>query len=235
MYAERDTGDHAGAGTVTRASYAYDELKRGLLVGDHPLGRRLREVALAEQLGVSRTPVREALSRLHSEGLVVRLPEGGFAPAAPDLHTVFELYEVRRSLEFTALGRGAHDRDELAAIRDTWAAMSAPSTDADCDPEFVLRDEAFHVSLALASGNHALADLLRHVNERIRLVRMQDFLTADRVDKTIAEHLGIVERLLAGEPEAASEQLAAHLAVSERVVEVRAARALSRMVAGGRG
>ncbi|MDA3039844.1 MAG: GntR family transcriptional regulator, partial [Actinomycetota bacterium] len=60
----------------SRASYAYDELKRRLLVGEFPLTRRLGEVALAEALGVSRIPVREALSRLHAEGLVVPMGDG---------------------------------------------------------------------------------------------------------------------------------------------------------------
>lgn len=234
MYAGRDTPASKQRRTTSLATFAYEELKRGLLIGDHPLGRRLGEVGLGQQLGVSRTPVREALSRLHAEGLVVRLPEGGFSPAAPDLHTVFELYEVRRSLEFTALRRGQHDPAALAAIRGDWSEMTAPVSDADCDPEFVLRDEEFHVSMALAAGNQALADLLHHVNERIRLVRMQDFLTADRVEQTIAEHLGIVERTIEGRLDDAATRLAAHLEISERVVEGRAARALSRMVAGGR-
>jgi DNA-binding GntR family transcriptional regulator len=218
----------------SRAAYAYDELKRRLLIGDFPLARRLGEVALGELLGMSRTPVREALSRLHVEGLVVRLDEGGFAPAAPDLHTVAELYEVRRSLEFTALHRGGHDPAQLEAIRADWAAMQPPGAEGECGPEFVLHDEDFHLSLALAAGNRSLADLLGQTNERIRFVRMQDFLTADRVSKTISEHLGIVQALLDGESERADRRLRTHLFVSERVVEERAAVALSRMLSVSR-
>lgn len=227
-------GARSGSPNRSLAAYAYDELKRRLLIGDFPLARRLGEVALSELLGVSRTPVRETLSRLHAEGLVVRLDEGGFAPAAPDLHTVTELYEVRRSLEFTALHRGGHDRAQLEVVRADWAAMQPPASDNDCGPGFVLQDEDFHVSLALAAGNRSLADLLGHTNERIRFVRMQDFLTADRVAKTIVEHLGIVEALLAGDMDRAERRLRTHLFVSERVVEERAALALSRMLFGAR-
>ncbi len=214
------------------AAHAYAELKRRLLYGDFPLGQRLAEVAVAELLGVSRSPVREALSRLHAEGLVIRLPRGGFSPAAPDLHTVAELYEVRRSLEFTALNRGKHDTAQLEAIRDVWSTMRAPDTDEECGPDFVLHDEEFHMSLALASGNTALAELLESVNGRIRFVRMHDFLTADRVHKTIAEHLGIVTSLLAGRTEQANKRLDRHLYVSTKVVEERAALALARMISG---
>ena len=233
MYTGRDTGSGDGRSTARPlAAYAYEELKRRLLQGEFRLGGRLAEVALAELLDVSRTPVREALSRLHAEGLVVRLPEGGLTPAAPDLHTVAELYEVRRALEFTALRRGGHDLARLEALRDRWLDIEAPAGDEQCGPDFVLEDEGFHVMLASAAGNQSLADTLAHVNERIRFVRMHDFLTADRVRSTIEEHLGIVEAVLAENGEQADARMAAHLDVSERVVEARAARALSRMLWG---
>src|SRR5690606_17154543 len=64
---------------VSRGEQAYGELKRRLLHGDFALGSRLGEERLASLVGVSRTPVREALSRLHAEGFVVRLPVGGYA------------------------------------------------------------------------------------------------------------------------------------------------------------
>src|SRR5690606_39450166 len=80
---------------ASRGRQATGEIKRRLLHGDFALGRRLGEERLASLVGVSRTPVREALSRLHAEGFVVRLPDGGYAPAAPDLPSVRQLYEVR--------------------------------------------------------------------------------------------------------------------------------------------
>lgn len=237
MYTTRDpertsTSDSTSTEARPVAAHTYNTLKRRLLFGDFHLGRRLAEVALADLLGVSRSPVREALSRLHAEGLVVRLPEGGFTPAAPDLHTVAELYEVRRSLEFTALHRGTHDRDQLESIHADWSQMTAPTSDEECGPDFVLHDEEFHIALALSSGNVALAELLESVNLRIRFVRMHDFLTANRVKKTVSEHLGIVAALLSGNPERAGERLDRHLYVSTKVVEQRAALALSRMISG---
>lgn len=199
-------------------------------MGDFPLGHRLGETALAEALDVSRTPVREALSRLHAEGLVEHLPEGGFAPIAPDLHSISELYEIRRSLEFAALTRGAHDQGALEELRDDWFAMVAPESDDECGPDFVLVDESFHVRLAQAAGNLSLVDFLVSVNERIRIVRMHDFLTADRVSRTIIEHHQIVLHLLEHGAQRAGESLSVHLEISERVVEQRAALALSRML-----
>ncbi|MEL6981542.1 MAG: GntR family transcriptional regulator [Actinomycetota bacterium] len=224
---ERQT-DRPGRGTLR--AQAYNELKRRLLQGDYPIGRRLAESALAEQLQVSRTPIRDALSRLHAEGLVSSLPEGGFTPAAPDLHSVGELYEIRRALEFSALHRGGHDPGQLRALRHNWSSMVAPDSDDDCSPDFVLHDESFHVGLATATGNQCLVEMLVGVNERIRIVRMHDFLTADRVVKTIEEHLGIVNHLIDGDVVTAADALGTHLQISEKVVEQRAAQALSRMI-----
>jgi DNA-binding GntR family transcriptional regulator len=93
----------------------------------------------------------------------------------------------------------------------------------------VLLDETFHVTLADAAGNPSLTDVLRQVNDRIRVVRMQDFLTEGRIEQTIAEHLAIVEAVLAGDIAAAE----AHLDGSVAVVEERVHRAIARMVSGG--
>lgn len=231
MYTARDTADATAARPEPLAAQAYRTLKHRLLVGDFRLGVRLAEAALGEQLDMSRTPVREALSRLHAEGLVVRHDEGGFAPAAPDLHSIAELYEVRRSLEFTALARGGHDVGPLTTLRDDWLALQATARiELTEGPEFVLHDEDFHVRLAAAAGNHTLVDYLVTVNERIRIVRMHDFLTADRIGATIAEHLSIVSHLLDQGPDTTRPLLDHHLAVSEQVVEERSAIALARML-----
>lgn len=222
-----------------RREHAYERLKTGLLVGDHPLNRRLAEERLAAELGVSRTPVREALTRLDAEGLVQRSPDGGWYPTAPDVSMVHDLYEVRLVLELQGLrrpaqgGRGtAHDPAVLEPLRDEWRLLAADAPEPD--PGFVTRDEDFHVRLAASSGNPALADLLRMVNERIRMVRMHDFLSEERVRRTISQHLDIVDAVLMGDLTLAVARFGVHLGESMAVVEDRASRALARMV-GGRG
>jgi DNA-binding GntR family transcriptional regulator len=220
-------------GLGPRSQQAYGTLKQRLLLGELALTQRLAEEALAEELGVSRTPVHEALARLHAERLVERHPHGGYYPAAPQLHETGELYEVRLALEADAITRpgrtgGRHDRDELVALRDDWAALAPPEDDG-ADPEFVLLDEDFHVRLAAAAGNHSLAGMLVHVNERIRPVRSHDFLTAERIALTIEQHLGVVGALLAGEAALAARLLASHVGESMAVVEQRVAAAFARM------
>lgn len=217
----------------SRAQEAYATLKRRLLLGELRLGGRLGEERLASSLGLSRTPIREALLRLHSEGLIDRHPDGGYRPRAPIVSGIRELYEVRRGLELLAIRRpalsnGVHDQLILGQIYDEWEALAEDPPPPD--PGFVVADEAFHLGIAEAAGNAALVELLGHVNERIRLVRMQDFLSADRVVATVVQHLAIVEKLIAGDLDQAANRLADHLAESMSVVETLAARALARML-----
>jgi len=224
-----------GSSPGLRREHAYDELKTRLLLGDFPLGQRLGEEKLAALLGVSRTPVREALLRLHSEGLIGPHPDGGFHPIAPDVDQVHDLYEVRMALELQALRRPGelgitHDPAELELLRDEWLVLADKQPEPD--PGFVFLDEDFHVRLAAASGNPSLADLLRIVNERIRVVRMHDFLNAERVRRTVAQHLGILDAVLAGDLPVALARFSRHLGESMAVVELRAAQALARMASG---
>ena len=214
---------------------AYQALKARLLVGDFAPGSRLVEERLAEDLEVSRTPVREALSRLHSEGLVERLPDGGFGPTLINLHLILELYEIRFALETRAIrrtadGRPAHDLEKVAELRGDWVDLDEPDADADVDGDFVLLDEDFHERLAAAAGNRELVDHLHKVNERIRIVRMQDFLTAERVGLTIRQHTAILDAVLDGDLEGAEERLVGHFDESLAVVEERAALTIARML-----
>ena len=228
MYTEAHTDE------PSRGERAFLELKSRLLAGEFPLGGRLGEERIAGLLGVSRTPVREALLRLHAEGLVARHPEGGFAPIVPDVNAIRACYEVRVALEVQALRRPAglgtlHDRDHVELLLDHWYRLAAAHPTAGTD--FVIVDESFHLALAASAGNAVLVEMLRTVNERIRLVRMQDFTTDDRIEDTVRQHIGIAEAVLAGRIDTAVDRFGDHLAESLAVVEQRTLQAISLMTA----
>ncbi|MET0147388.1 MAG: GntR family transcriptional regulator [Ilumatobacteraceae bacterium] len=212
-------------------------LKTRLLVGEFPPNVRLGEERLAAMVEVSRTPIREALKRLQAEGLVGAHPDGGYQPIVPDVTVMRHLYEVRAGLELQALQRPArlgsrHDPAVLEPLRDQWRAMADEPTP-EPDPNFVLLDESFHIGLATAAGNDVAVGMLRQVNERIRLVRMHDFLTQARIETTICEHLDIVEHVLVDDVIGAEAAFTQHLGDSMAVVEERVRGAIIRMLTGG--
>jgi DNA-binding GntR family transcriptional regulator len=212
---------------------AYQELKSQLLLGRIPIGIRLREERLAERLGCSRTPVREAVLRLSAERFLERHPQGGYCVAAPRVHTMRELYEVRRALELFAVHRGCdaeggHDRDVLARLQDEWDELDARTE--SLDGEFVLIDESFHIMLAEAAGNQHLADELHRINEHIRPVRTHDFVSTDRIAATIDQHREILAGVLARDATRAATLLDRHIRESQAEVEVRVASAIDRML-----
>src|SRR3546814_620930 len=172
----------------------YRSIRNDLMSGQIAPSERLGEERLAHLYGVSRTPVREALAKLESDGLVER-DEHGLFPYRPHLDELGGLYELRILLEVHGLRRvldgeaPAHDRDALGSELDKWYAFlkQMPVPDAG----FVTLDEEFHIALLASSGNHALVDALQAVNSKLRPVRMFDYLTPDRMKATVEEHIAV--------------------------------------------
>jgi DNA-binding GntR family transcriptional regulator len=215
----------------TASDTAYHELKSWILHGEVPLGVRLGEGRLAARLSMSRTPVREALLRLHAERFVERHPDGGFRIRHPRAQAMLELYDVRKALELFALQRTVADHtaceERLRFLRGDWAAMEPDAPEAD--PDFVLLDEEFHTELVAMTGNSELQASLRWVTERIRPIRTHDFLMAGRIATTIEQHTTILDATLAGDP-VAVQLLDAHICESQRYVEAAVSRAVDRML-----
>jgi DNA-binding GntR family transcriptional regulator len=225
---------------ATQADRVYAQLRERLLRGDMPVGRRLVEQQLAEEFETSRTPVREALRRLEGDGHIVRDRGGGMCPSAPSVKSMRELYEVRVALEELCARRAASsgERGRIEAIEQDWRALDAAWHDERTlprGPDFVYADEGFHRALASASGNDVAESLLSDLNDRIRVLRIYDFTTDDRIGATIAEHLEIVGCVLARDPDAAAAFMRAHVQRSSLVVRERVGEALARMFELGDG
>ncbi|MFD5465070.1 FCD domain-containing protein [Kitasatospora sp. NPDC127059] len=118
-------------------------------------------------------------------------------------------------------------REAVCTELDRWYAMreDPPAP----DPRFVVQDERFHAEPSRASGNPALTDALAAVNERIRRVRMYDFLSADRVGTTVTEHIEIMELIRDGRLDEGYRTLHAHVGDSMAVVLEQAQRAMTQM------
>ncbi|NUQ91164.1 MAG: GntR family transcriptional regulator [Glycomyces artemisiae] len=212
------------------AERVYIALRADLMNGRYEPGKRLGEERLAGNYGVSRTPVREALSRLAADGLVSREVDGLY-PYRPRIEQLNDLYEVRLTLELRGLARAAadpdvkHDPDLLGPELDRWYRLrdAPPGPDAG----FVESDERYHLTLLAASGNPQLAEALKVVNNRIRPARMFDYFTAERMESTIAEHIAIAEGALDGRYSEATAILTRHIETSRSIVVGRAEAALT--------
>ncbi|MEU8900815.1 GntR family transcriptional regulator [Nocardia sp. NPDC048505] len=223
--ASRGTTAAGGAGRRL-GERVYEALRRDLAAGVIVPTERLREERLAENYGVSRTPVREALARLQADGLVQRLADGLY-PYRPRLRELDQLFELRILLEargIERLGATGHDRDLVGAELAVWRRLRddppAPG------PALVAADEQFHTALLAAAGNQALTEALAAVYTRVRPVRTLDLPTPERVAAMTAEHIGIAERVLDGDPDHALRALLAHLDSARTHALARARQAL---------
>lgn len=171
--------------------------------------QRINEVALAGELGISRTPLREALNRLAAEGL---LEDRGRGFAVPELNPelVRQQFEARQEIEAGLVHlvcERASDA-ELDALAEWCVDSAAESPDASVD-RLVELDIAFHESLASLSGNAVLRAMLANLNDRIHLVR---WIAMDgRRDRTQSEHRAIVTALQARDAEGAATLMRQHI------------------------
>ncbi|MFD6167001.1 GntR family transcriptional regulator [Oerskovia sp. NPDC060287] len=214
----------------------YAALRTEILNGRVGPRERLTEPKLSKRFEVSRTPVREALSRLLSDGLVERT-DFGYAVVLPSLQDLRDLYELRVTLELRGVSRIIENADlayDLPAVRaelDRWYEIREDVPPPD--PGFVMLDEQFHTALSRAAGNQRLTDALVVVNEKVRAVRMYDFIEHERIQVTVDEHIEIMELVLSDDLLAARTALHKHVGESLEVVMERASGAMSRMALAG--
>ena len=186
--------------TMASDSYvdrAYERLKI-MAIGYHlKPGERLNEGELARQLGLSRTPLREALNRLTTEGFLRFSPGKGFFCRELDPKEIYDLYQLRKALEVGAIKlsvQTAQDAD-IAAL-EQFLTETGPDAGGRSTEELVSLDETFHERLMSLSGNTEMLQVLRNVNAKIQFVRWVDM---DRVSRPVtqAEHRQILDRVKA--------------------------------------
>lgn len=200
----------------TLADQAYHSIKEKLSELDLMPGDRLSEKELAEQLGISRTPVRQALQRLHHEGLLDLSAKLGWTVPQLDFDRLDELYDFRVVIEQAAAQCCATSpgcQEKLLPLKAIWCA---PHDQRLSDPVQVGQlDEAFHTTLVAASGNREMVRSHNYITEHIRLIRRLDFIKPERVQVTYDEHSHILALIFAGDAEKATAALKAHVLLSK--------------------
>lgn len=174
-------------------------LKERIIHWQYPPEHRLTEAELCQKFGVSRSPVREALRTLATDGFVKKMPNRGYAVKQYNLREIEELYEVRLALELFVVEclakRGAPKQNDIEALKRIWTGLLNGASKKD--EELARLDTQFHETLAHATGNKSLLRQLRAINERLLLFRMIDFGKAHRAESTCHQHLEILKRIAA--------------------------------------
>jgi DNA-binding GntR family transcriptional regulator len=193
------------------AMLAYAQIRAMILEQEMPPGTRLSQLELADQLGISRTPVREALRRLAGEGLVDALPQRGFRVADLGLEAVMRRLEVRMLLE-PAVARLAAARRQPA---DLVALREAMALEAAAHAAHAIHDASrlFHMNLARATHNAAIVSTLDSlwIVEVGRRLLARRAGAADWRDTDISEHQAILDAVEAGDGEQAERLVREHI------------------------
>ena len=195
----------------------YERLRDEIASGALGPGTQLVEARIAEELGVSKTPVREALIRLQRDGLVSIEPYRGARVTEPSPADVREILELRLLLECqVARDLAAHRPPEVIdALRDSIAASRRAL--ASGDRELLLDSlTAFSDVQAEACGNSRMAKLLVDLRSVLLLIGTSSLRARGREERSIAEHETILAAIEAGDPEAAAAATAAHIGSIER-------------------
>lgn len=193
---------------------AYQMLREDIIEWRLPPGTLLAEVEQAERLGVSRTPLREALSRLNADGLTTASKGRGIVVAAISLDDVTELFELRNALECQAAALAARrgDRELFGALaREFRSAAALLQADDPTRHDYYSLVERLDAALDTAMANPYLLQALRSL--RLHLVRVRR-LAKDNPQRLLAsagEHATIAEAVAAGDPALASAATAIHL------------------------
>jgi DNA-binding GntR family transcriptional regulator len=205
----------------TRADEVYAQLKRDVAEFILVPGDRFTENEISDRLGVSRTPVRQALFRLQQEGFVEVLFRSGWRVLPFDFEQFEQLYDLRMVLETTAVHRLCEtDRHIDHALLDTLADIwLAPVAQRSSDMAQVAQwDEGFHCALVAAAGNAEMARVHGDVTDRIRIIRRLDFTKQPRIDATYEEHAKILKAVRANRGDQAAMLLRAHIETSQAEV-----------------
>jgi DNA-binding GntR family transcriptional regulator len=175
---------------------------------------------MAAQLGVSRTPIRDALFRLQREGYLEVGFRRGWKVCPIDFVRLDNLYDLRIVLETAALERLCKVPDPSERLQALNALWLAPDGRHETDPVLLAElDEQFHIELVAAAGNSEMTRIHTELTEKIRIVRRLDFLKTDRVLATYQEHGKILEMIARRRFMEAQTLLSAHITQSR--LEVR--------------
>ncbi|MCQ2373628.1 MAG: GntR family transcriptional regulator [Phascolarctobacterium sp.] len=196
-----------------------ENIRQAIIDGTFSPGERLMEIQLADEMGVSRTPVREAIRKLELEGFVVMIPRRGTYVADISIKDITEIYEIRISLDVLAAGLAAEriTDEELATLNNYMIEISkqVPSMNME---KIVELDTAFHNVLYTASRNERLVSIINNLREQLTGIRGRSMSYPGRLIETMDEHRALVDSIAARDPERAQRAARVHIENAEQTL-----------------
>lgn len=197
----------------------FNTLRTAIITGTFAPGERLMEISLAEQLGVSRTPVREAIRKLELEGLVVMIPRRGAEVARITEAGLKEVLEVRCALEELAVELACRRCDKEGLNRLTEAHQRFVDAVKEGDTlEITNQDEAFHECIFEMSRNKRLLQVLNNLKEQMFRYRMEYVKDPSYHEELICEHEKLLHAVRGGKEAEAKELMKHHIQKQEQMI-----------------
>ncbi|HEX3031441.1 MAG TPA: GntR family transcriptional regulator [Bacillota bacterium] len=194
----------------------FETLREAIINGDLEPGERMMEIQLADEMGVSRTPVREAIRKLELEGFVVMIPRKGAYVAGISIKDIADVFEIRAALEGLAAGLAA-DRiteDEIEALERCLVKVAECAESNNLDM-LISADTDFHELLYKASRNDRLVQIVSNLREQIQRFRTTSLAQPGRMKVALEEHKQIVEAICSRNVELASKLAREHIENAE--------------------
>ncbi len=197
----------------------FESLREAIISGTLPPSERLMEIQLAEEMGVSRTPVREAIRKLELEGLVVMIPRKGAYVAGMSIKDIVDVFEIRGALEGLAaeLASERVTDDELESMERYLVKISEEIESGDLS-KVVETDTDFHTLIYKASRNARLSQIISNLREQIQRFRTTSLSFPGRMKIALEEHRKIVEAISSRDGELARRLAQEHIENAENVM-----------------
>ncbi len=191
---------HPTTAALPAATRVYQHLKRAILEQIHADGALLTEVEIAAAVGVSRTPVREALLRLESEGLVALYPKRGALVLPVSAQEIEDVIEARHLVEVHAARRAYAHRGALVAVLQPLLSAMHTAQERDDVVALMTADREFHAAVVHAGGNRILTDLYQRLRDRQMRIGITNMrLEPERRNRALADHAELLEALRDGD------------------------------------
>jgi len=191
---------------------AVEVLRAAILGGELAPGSIHSAVSLAEQMGVSPTPIREAMLELARSGLVEALPNRGFRVTVIDDRDLDEICELRLLLEVPAMELVIEraSNEDLDRLDQPLLDLEAAANENDV-PAFLVADREFHLTLLSLAGNERMVEIIAGLRDQTRIVGLRSLAEAHALQATAVEHRPILDALRARDVEKARQMMVAHL------------------------